>query len=58
VPDRLCKMFLLVLLVLSPTVYAQLSNSGIKGTVKDATGGVIPRATITLTNTGTSVAAK
>ena len=34
-------------------IYAQLSNSTIKGTLVDAQGGVIPKAAIELTNTGT-----
>lgn len=34
-------------------IYAQLSNATIKGTIIDSQGGVLPKATIELTNTGT-----
>lgn len=40
------------LLVATASV-AQLSNSGIKGTVHDRTQGIVPGATVTLTNLGT-----
>ena len=40
------------LLVATASV-AQLSNSGIKGTVHDSTQGIVPGATVTLTNLGT-----
>ena len=42
----------LCLVWLAP-LQAQLSNSTIKGTVTDATGGVLTQATVTLINTGT-----
>jgi hypothetical protein len=34
-------------------IYAQISNATIKGTVTDSLGGVLPKCTIELTNTGT-----
>jgi len=37
---------------------AQLDTGGITGTVTDPTGAVVPGATITLTNTGTSISQK
>jgi hypothetical protein len=40
-------------LLLSSAAVAQLSNSGIKGTVHDTTQGIIPNAMVTLTNSGT-----
>jgi hypothetical protein len=40
------------LISLAP-LQAQLSNSTIKGTVTDATGGIVPAANVTLTNLGT-----
>ncbi|MGH9667817.1 MAG: carboxypeptidase regulatory-like domain-containing protein, partial [Bryobacteraceae bacterium] len=42
----------LCLISLAP-LQAQLSNSTIKGTVTDATGGVVPGTSVTLTNLGT-----
>lgn len=36
-------------------VYGQVDTGAILGTVKDQSGGVIPRATVTLTNTGTGI---
>jgi hypothetical protein len=53
-PTRVCRCILLAVLAFSLTLHAQISNAGIKGTVKDSTGGVIPSAVVTLTNTGTS----
>ncbi|MEO7145843.1 MAG: carboxypeptidase-like regulatory domain-containing protein, partial [Bryobacteraceae bacterium] len=43
-------MFCIALLT---PIEAQLSNSTIKGTVTDATGGVLTNATVTLLNSGT-----
>lgn len=40
-------------LLLSTAAVAQLSNSGIKGTVHDTTKGIVPDAAVTLTNLGT-----
>lgn len=40
-------------LLLSTAAVAQLSNSGVKGTVHDSTQGIVPNATVTLTNLGT-----
>src|SRR5829696_4685677 len=42
------------LLIASATAYGQASNTAtIRGTVQDPTGGVLPGATVTATNTGT-----
>src|SRR4051794_25896613 len=43
----------LLLLSVSPSLRAQLSNATIKGTVVDPTGGVVPNAQVELTKTGT-----
>ncbi|WP_263418109.1 TonB-dependent receptor [Terriglobus albidus] len=40
-------------LLLSTAAVAQLSNSGVKGTVHDSTNGIVPDAAVTLTNLGT-----
>jgi hypothetical protein len=57
------KKFLAVLMLaivlameLAATTYGQIDTATILGTVRDANGGVIPRAKVTLTNTGTGVA--
>ena len=53
---KLYKVFLLFLVcsVLTIGAFAQNSNSSINGTVKDASGAVVPGATVTLTNVGTN----
>ena len=40
-------------LLLSTAAVAQLSNSGVKGTVHDSTQGIVPEALVILTNLGT-----
>lgn len=44
-----------VLLAFSSASWAQRSSAAINGTVRDSSGGVIPQASVTLTNTQTSV---
>lgn len=42
-------------LLLSPTVFAQQTdNGGLTGTVSDPNGGLVPNATVTITNLGTN----
>jgi hypothetical protein len=43
-----------LVLIAVPGLYAQVDTGGITGTVKDASGAVIPGAKVTLTNEGTS----
>ena len=45
---------LLVALVLPLVAQAQDFRGGVRGTVSDATGGVLPGVTVTVTNTETS----
>ena len=51
---RLVFGFVLAVAVVGPPVWAQVGGS-IGGVVRDDTGGVIPGATITITNTNTKV---
>ena len=44
------------LLLSLATAYAQTSTSAVRGTVRDQSGAVVPRASITITNTGTNIA--
>jgi outer membrane receptor protein involved in Fe transport len=48
---------LLVALVCAPLAHAQTSMGGVNGTVTDSQGGVLPGATVTLTNEATEIAA-
>jgi len=50
-------LFFLALLISSPALHAQLSTRAtITGTVADATGGIVPGATVTITDVSTKVA--
>ena len=53
---KIYKVFLLFLMVgvISLGAFGQTANSTIQGTVKDASGAVVPGATITLANIGTT----
>jgi hypothetical protein len=51
---KLPVFLLLMLLFCSQATFAQLTTADILGTVSDATGAVIPNATITLVNLGTN----
>lgn len=46
---------LLSIMVLAPTIYAQVSTADITGTVVDRSGGVVPGATITAKNVATGL---
>src|SRR6059058_5350352 len=56
-----CRVYLLALLfVLSagiPRASAQFDTASVVGTVKDSSGGIVPDAKVTLTNTETGVSA-
>lgn len=51
-----CFLSLVVALLFTTAAYAQQGRGTIFGTVTDATGAVVPGATITITNTATNVA--
>src|SRR5436853_5379730 len=55
------KTFVLILLCIlflgSGNLFAQAGNGAIGGTVQDASKGLVPGVTVTLTNTGTGVVA-
>jgi hypothetical protein len=51
---RLVEILALVMLFATASCYAQF-NAAVQGTVQDSKGAVIPNATVTLTNVGTSV---
>ena len=54
---RLWTLVVIALLSIAPApAAAQTSMGGVSGTVKDAQGGVLPAATVTLTSTDTNVA--
>src|SRR5262245_37771320 len=54
VPGRLFGTTLLLLLLAAPA-FAQFDTAAVVGTVRDASGGVVPSATVTLTSTATGV---
>ena len=55
--SRFIASLVLALVVGTTTVaVGQVTSGSINGTVKDATGGVIPGATVTVTNPSTGVA--
>ena len=51
---RIAPLVLCVLLGTNTTVWGQTATGTIRGSVQDSSGGVLPGATITLTNTGTN----
>jgi hypothetical protein len=51
-------LFVLALGLLTPPASPQASTATVSGTVRDQTGAVIPSASVTLTNTATSVVSK
>ena len=53
---RFALLVLVVALFLPATAWPQASSSTVRGTVTDQAQAVVPKATVTLTNTATSVA--
>ena len=54
----LCAISMFLIGFVAPRAGAQTNRATITGTVTDATGAVVPGATVTATNTGTNVATK
>lgn len=50
---RICKALMFSLMFCAFSLFAQLSNSGIRGTVKDSANSIVPNAEVVLTNSGT-----
>src|SRR5689334_186084 len=46
-------VLILLLAALAPFASAQITQTGIRGLVKDSSGGVVPNVTVTLTDTAT-----
>src|SRR5262245_10865746 len=55
VRSRIVRFCLIALVARTPHAYAQFETAAVTGTVRDATGAVVPNATVTLTNTETGV---
>ena len=49
-----CSLLLFAVLLSSEALHGQSTSGTVLGTVKEASGGVVPRARVTLTNTGTN----
>ncbi len=54
---RVAALALVALLVTSVAVFAQATTSTVRGTVEDSSGGVLPGATVTITNVNTKAVA-
>ena len=54
---RVAALALVTLLVTSVAVFAQATTSTVRGTVEDSSGGVLPGATVTITNVNTRAVA-
>ena len=50
---RLALAAIVAILASTTTAFAQFDTASVLGTVRDATGAVVPGATVTLKNTGT-----
>jgi hypothetical protein len=51
-------LFLLMFALLAPTAWPQASTATVSGTVRDQSGAVVPKASVTLTNSATNVVSK
>src|SRR5687767_15659480 len=53
---RFATLGIVLTIAISGTAHAQFETATVLGTVRDASNAVVPEATVTLTNTATSVA--
>src|SRR3954471_21992965 len=54
-PHRVLQVAVLCQFLATTALYAQISNASINGTVRDATGAVVPESVVLLRNTATGV---
>jgi Carboxypeptidase regulatory-like domain len=51
---RVCGILIVAILVAAPAAFAQITTGSLSGTVRDTTGAVVPKASVTLQNQATN----